>query len=90
MSTSILVSLRPWTVPNFASIEMPPRPRQDGPHEAPSLPLAEIPAVALSDLCDDFRREVFRKAGKRDPNPPHERAVAAPSPRSGAEEVGGG
>lgn len=64
----IKVKLRPWLVPSFVSIKQPARPRQEGLQESPSLPLSEIPAETLADMCDDFRAEVFRKAGKRDPH----------------------
>lgn len=36
-------------------------------HVSPSFPLSEVDATTLSELCDDFRREVFRKAGRVDP-----------------------
>lgn len=32
-----------------------------------TVPLTEVPAVTLADMCNDFRREVFKKAGKTDP-----------------------
>ena len=34
-----------------------------------ALPLCHIDAKTLSRMCDDFRAEVFRKAGKADPTP---------------------
>lgn len=61
------IELVPWVVPNFVSAKMPPRPRQDGWSEGPKWPLAEVEAETLARLCDDFRAEVFRKAGKPDP-----------------------
>lgn len=61
------MKLKPWLVPNFVTSEMPPGQRQDGFREAPTWPLSEIPADVLAEMCDDFRAEVFRKAGKTDP-----------------------
>ena len=61
------IELLGFTVPNFVIQKMPPRPRQDGLVEAPKYPLSEVPAEDLASLCDHFRGEVFRKAGKADP-----------------------
>lgn len=61
------IPLQQWTVPNFVIGKMPPRPRQDGWHEGPKWELSEVDAEALAQLCDEFRAEVFRKAGKPDP-----------------------
>lgn len=61
------VKLRPWMTPNCVIAEMPPRPRQDGFRESPSWPLSDVDVETLSQLCDKFRREVFKKAGKADP-----------------------
>jgi hypothetical protein len=64
------VELSPWIVPNFVSAKMPPRPRQDGfnPDAVPKWSLAELDVNTLARQCDDFRAEVFRKAGKPDPS----------------------
>ena len=61
------VDLLGFTTPNFVIQKMPPRPKQDGLVEAPKYALSEIPAEELSSLCDHFRAEIFRKAGKPDP-----------------------
>ncbi len=61
------IKLRPFTVPNYVLMETPPRPRQAGFVEAPKFKLEELEPDDLSSLCDDFRREVFLKAGKLDP-----------------------
>ncbi len=65
---TINMKLKPFQTPNFVSLDLPPRPRQAGFNaEPPTLPLKELDAEALSALCEDFRAEVFRKAGKVDP-----------------------
>jgi hypothetical protein len=61
------IELLEFTVPNFVIQKMPPRPRQEGFHEAPKYPLSEVPAEDLASLCDHFRAQVFAKAGKPDP-----------------------
>ena len=63
----IEMKLKPWVTPNFVILEVPARPRQEGWKEAPSIPLAEVDVAVLSDMCDAFRAEVFKKAGKPDP-----------------------
>jgi hypothetical protein len=61
------VELNPWIVPNFVTAKMPPRPRQEGFGEGPKWSLAEVDTATLAAQCDQFRAEVFRKAGKSDP-----------------------
>lgn len=61
------VELKPFMTPNFVITEMPPGVRQDGFKEAPKLPLSDVDASTLSMLCDQFRADVFEKAGKQDP-----------------------
>lgn len=67
MSPKMQVDVMAWTTPNFVRLKMPPGQRQDGWNDAPGIPLGEINADVLSMLCDDFRAEVFKKAGKVDP-----------------------
>ena len=63
----IKMQIRPFSIPAFVRIETPPRPRQDGLQESPSMALEELSAEVLSSLCDEFRAAVFAKAGKADP-----------------------
>lgn len=60
----IQIKLQPFTVPNFVLEVMKPGCRQDGFHAATTHPLSDLSDEALAELCDDFRREVFRKAGR--------------------------
>jgi len=69
-SIRISLKLKPFQTPNFVIVEMPPRPRQEGMQEALSFPLSEVDAETLYRMCDDFRREVFRKAGRDLPPTP--------------------
>lgn len=64
---NISLELKPFSTPNFVIVKTPPRPRQEGIIEAPSIPLHELSAQTLDELCNDFRDEVFFKAEKKDP-----------------------
>jgi len=61
------IKLQPMRTPNFVLSKMPARAKEEGFKEGPKWALRKIPAEALSDLCDEFRREVFKKAKKDDP-----------------------
>ncbi len=60
----IQIELQPFTVPNFVLEVMKPGLRQDGLQAVRSHPLSDLSDEALTQLCDDFRREVFRKVGR--------------------------
>lgn len=59
--------LKPWVVPNFATVELPPKPKQDGLHALPSIPLADLPLDALDGLVRQWTKEVYQKAGVKAP-----------------------
>jgi hypothetical protein len=63
------IELNPWQVPNYVIGKMHSTRRQDGfnPDAAPKWALADVDAETLAAQCDQFRAEVFRKAGKADP-----------------------
>lgn len=61
------IELVPWQTPNFVTMKVPPRPREEGFQQAPTFPLSEVDAETLAQMCDDFRASVFEKAGKVDP-----------------------
>jgi hypothetical protein len=63
----IKLKLKPFGTPNFVIAELPPGTRQEGIQDPPKWALSELDAETLAKLCDDFRAEVFRKAGKADP-----------------------
>ena len=64
----VKLKLQPMSVPNFVIAMMPPRERQEGMVEAPKFHLRELDPEVLSQLCDEFRRNVFAKAEKKDPS----------------------
>jgi len=61
------IELLPILVPDFIIQKSLPRPRQLGFTEAPMFPLSQVDANTLSLLCDQFRKDLFYKAGKDDP-----------------------
>jgi hypothetical protein len=67
MSIKMNIDIVPWMTPNFVSVKMPSRPRQEGFNEGIRYALNELDEQTLSELCDNFRKEVFEKAGKKDP-----------------------
>ena len=67
MKAKLEVDLKPFTVPNFAIIEQPPKPRQEGLVENPGIPLREIDSFTLYKMCEEFKSSVFKKAGKEMP-----------------------
>ena len=63
------VEFNEWMAPNYITAKMPPNKRQEGfnPDAVPKWHVSEVDAADLSEQCDKFRAEVFRKAGKDDP-----------------------
>jgi len=66
---TIKIKVRPFTVPNFILIDMPPKPRQDGIHDLQEnkLSLSDLDASTLHEMCEEFANAVFAKAGKSRP-----------------------
>jgi hypothetical protein len=64
MTSEMKMKLKPWLSPNYAQVEMPPRPRQDGPKEPPSLHVSELSAEALDGLAEQWLADLYTKAGK--------------------------
>lgn len=61
------VKLQPFSTPNFVIAEQRPGVKQDGIVEAPKWHINEVDINTLSELCDQFRKDIFEKAGKFDP-----------------------
>lgn len=64
------VDIAPFTVPNFVGTIRPARPRQEGFFTVPDghkMRLSDLDEETLDELCQEFRANVFRKAGKEDP-----------------------
>lgn len=62
MKLNVEVDLRPFKTPNFVN-EKTSRDDESGRQWA----LNELDAYTLERLCEEFTREVFKKAGKKRP-----------------------
>lgn len=62
MKTKIELDVKLWTPPNFVIIKNPDKEGQDL-----SVPISLVDALTLERLCDEYRDEVFKKAGKSRP-----------------------
>lgn len=60
---TINIKLMPFSVPNFVHEETSRAVSQQN----NCYPLSEVSSDELSDMCDDFRNQVFRKAQRPDP-----------------------
>lgn len=58
------MKLRPWIVPNFATLDMPVGRKQDGPRELPTIAVADLSEEALTDLAQQWLTELYAKAGQ--------------------------
>lgn len=67
MKVSIQVELEPFEVPDFVVAVSEPGVRQDGMQPKQKYPLRNLDSYTLEKLCDDFRSEVFLRAGKSRP-----------------------
>ena len=70
MKAKIEITLKPFIVPNYV-VTSGNRLRGDEICEDRKFHLKELDPVTLEKLCDDFKKEVFKKAEK--PPPPQER-----------------
>ncbi len=67
MKIQINVEIDPFSVPSYVVAKGAPGKREDGFKTAPAIPLADLSPETLDQLCNDFRREVFNKAMRQDP-----------------------
>jgi hypothetical protein len=63
---TVELKVQPFLVPNYVILEVA------GPHNGHltgenALPLTNLSAEALAEMCDEFRRSVFARAKKVDP-----------------------
>lgn len=58
------VVLRPWQVPNFASVDMLPGKREDGLRDRPTIAVADLSQAALDGLAHQWLADLYQKAGK--------------------------
>lgn len=67
MRVAIDVELNDFQVPNFVIPVQRVGAKQEGWKPSEGIPLSELDAKTLSELCKKFREAVFAKAGKPDP-----------------------
>jgi len=65
----MMIELVPFRVPNTLAQKTAPVARNEGFQPVPTYRLTEIPVEALDALCRKFRADVFKKAGRVDPEP---------------------
>ena len=68
MNIETKVKLQPFRTPNFVLVESHVAPRQQGLVESPKYALKDLDEATLDLLCDQFREDIFKKAGKQDPH----------------------
>ena len=61
MTPEITQRLRPFMLPNFATIEQPPGRRQDGLQPLPTIHVTALPRETLEALCDDFKARMLAR-----------------------------
>lgn len=66
MKACVAIDIQPFTIPNFVRRDKKTAGPGDPDAEA-AFELAAVDAQTLSTLCDQFRADIFKKAGKTDP-----------------------
>lgn len=67
MKTTIEIELIPFSVPNYALLKQKPKDRHAGFVGPIEISLSDIDSYTLLKLCDNFKKEIFAKAGKSHP-----------------------
>lgn len=62
---TIETKLQPFSVPNFAIVEEPAHPRQEGFRDPRAIPISELPDSTLQQMAADWLRDLYDRAGKR-------------------------
>lgn len=57
IKADIAIELNPFTVPNFVTLV------HKAGFDKGSIALSELPAETLDKLCNEFRKNVFKRAG---------------------------
>lgn len=63
--SNITLKLVTPMVPNYISVEMPTRPRQEGFTELPKFDVAELTDAQLNAIADDWRARLLANAARR-------------------------
>lgn len=67
MKVNIEIELLPFTVPNYVLVKEQPKLKQEGFTEGRKYHLSELEPETLYSLCEQFKKDVFEKANKRQP-----------------------
>ena len=67
MKVNVELELLPFNVPNYVLVKEEPRPKQEGFAEGKKFHISELGSETLLKLCNQFKNDVFRKAGKEHP-----------------------
>lgn len=62
MKAKVEIEVRPFTTPNFVILKA-----DQGDATSASVALSALDESTLSSMCDQFRADVFKSAGKTDP-----------------------
>lgn len=58
------VEINDFKVPDFITLKHNVKPREQGFQQMTSIPLSDLDAETLSELCQKFKENVFLKANK--------------------------
>lgn len=53
------MEIMPFEVPVKVYLKTPPRNRQEGLKQAPTVKISDLPKETLEELCAEFRRKIF-------------------------------
>lgn len=67
MKVTLQVEIKPFLTPNFVLAEQEPVGPGERMQETVKYPLSYLNPETLDRLCDQFRDEIFMKAGKQQP-----------------------
>lgn len=67
ITVTTAVKFRRWKAPNFATQDVPPRPRQEGFKEAPTAHVKELPHQVLDALAAAWLDDLYSKTELENP-----------------------
>lgn len=67
ITVTTAVKFRRWLAPNFATQDMPPRPKQDGMVALPTAHVRDLPHQVLDALAEAWLVDLYEKAGQSNP-----------------------
>lgn len=62
MKARVELDVRPFSIPNYVILKA-----EQGDATSASVKLSAMDEATLSSMCDQFRAEIFKAAGKTDP-----------------------